>query len=42
MAQEFNYIHTEDLDLFHLVDTADEAVAVIENFYSRYLVKPNF
>jgi uncharacterized protein (TIGR00730 family) len=42
MAQQFHYIHAEDMDLFRLVDTADEAVAVIEEFYSRYLVKPNF
>jgi uncharacterized protein (TIGR00730 family) len=31
-----------DLDLFHVVDTADEAVGIITNFYSKYNLKPNF
>lgn len=37
-----NNISKEDLDLFHLVDTAEEAVKVIEDFYDRYMLKPNF
>lgn len=36
------YINPDDLRLFTLVDTADEAVQVIDNFYSKYLLKPNF
>ncbi|MBC7862615.1 MAG: TIGR00730 family Rossman fold protein [Bacteroidia bacterium] len=41
-------LHTEhninpaDLDLFKIVDTADEAVKHIVDFYSKYLLKPNF
>ena len=35
-------ISPEDLDLFTLVDTSDEAVEYIDNFYSKYLLKPNF
>ncbi|MGC6470269.1 MAG: TIGR00730 family Rossman fold protein [Flavobacteriales bacterium] len=35
-------ISPEDLDLFKLVDTPDEAVEYIDNFYSKYLLKPNF
>jgi uncharacterized protein (TIGR00730 family) len=35
-------IHEEDLDLFNLVDTPEEAVAVIDEFYGRYLLSPNF
>jgi len=35
-------ISPEDMDLFTLVDTADEAVAVINRFYSKYLLSPNF
>jgi len=30
------------LELFHMVDTADEAVKIINEFYSKYLLKPNF
>jgi hypothetical protein len=35
-------INEKDLDLFRIVDTADEAVAIITEFYSKYLLKPNF
>ncbi len=35
-------ISPEDMDLFTLVDTADEAVDVINKFYSKYLLSPNF
>jgi len=41
LAEESN-ISPEDMDLFHVVDTADEAVKVITDFYSKYLLKPNF
>lgn len=40
--------HTEinidpcDLELINLVDTPDEAVKVIDDFYSKYLLQPNF
>ena len=35
-------IAPEDLDLVHLVDTAEEAVQHINAFYSKYMLKPNF
>ncbi len=41
MVAEHN-VNESDLDYFHLVDTADEAVKVITDFYSKYLLKPNF
>ena len=41
MLQEKN-ISPEDLDLFRLVDTAKEAVDTINQFYSKYLLSPNF
>ena len=31
-----------DLDLFHLVETPSEAVRIIDEFYSKYLLTPNF
>ncbi len=37
-----NNVSPEDLDLFRLVDTAEEAVEVIDEFYSKYLLSPNF
>jgi uncharacterized protein (TIGR00730 family) len=39
---EEKYINPDDLKLFTVVDTADEALAVIDSFYSKYLLKPNF
>src|SRR5260370_6020166 len=33
-------IHEEDLEPFHLVDTAEEAMAVIYGFYSTHFVAP--
>ncbi len=35
-------ISPKDMDLFRLVDTAEEAVAEIDDFYNTYLLKPNF
>ncbi len=35
-------ISPEDLDIFHLVDTAEEAVSVIDEFYTKYSLQPNF
>ncbi len=41
LEQEHN-IGPGDLDLFQIVDSADEAVVIITEFYSKYLLKPNF
>jgi len=35
-------INKEDLDIFYLADTVDEAVDHIDDFYKKYLLKPNF
>jgi uncharacterized protein (TIGR00730 family) len=42
MLEEERNINPADLDLFEIVDTADEAVKYIVDFYSKYLLKPNF
>ncbi len=36
------YIAAEDLKLFRLVDTAEDAAEHIFRFYDKYLLKPNF
>jgi len=41
LAEE-NNIKAEDLKLFRLVDTPEEAVEHINSFYSKYMLKPNF
>ena len=35
-------IKEEDFEIFNVVDTADEAVKIIKEFYKKYAVKPNF
>ncbi|MBE0640586.1 MAG: TIGR00730 family Rossman fold protein [Bacteroidales bacterium] len=35
-------ISEEDVNLFRLVDTPEEAVTVIDEFYRKYALKPNF
>ncbi len=42
MLVKDKYISPEDLDLIKLVDTADEAVEAIIDFYSKYTISPNF
>lgn len=41
LAEEHN-IAPDDLKIFTVVDTAEEAVDSIVKFYSRYLLSPNF
>jgi uncharacterized protein (TIGR00730 family) len=35
-------ISEDDLDLFSIVDTPEDAVKVIDDFYAKYLLSPNF
>jgi uncharacterized protein (TIGR00730 family) len=42
MLEEEENITREDMKIFSLVDTSDEAVEAITKFYSRYLLSPNF
>ncbi len=42
MLNEEKNINPNDLDLFKVVDTAEDAVKHIVDFYSKYLLKPNF
>jgi hypothetical protein len=41
LNQEHN-IADKDMNLFHVVDTADETVKIINDFYKKYEFKPNF
>lgn len=41
LAEE-NNINEKDLDLIQIVDTADDALEKINEFYSKYLLTPNF
>lgn len=35
-------IKEQDMDIFQLVDTAEEAVNIIDEFYLKYALQPNF
>ena len=41
MLEEKN-ISEQDLNLVHIVDNAVDAVGVIDEFYSKFLLSPNF
>lgn len=42
MHSEEKNISIKDFDLFKIVDTSDDAVKIIDEFYSEFLIKPNF
>ena len=43
LLEKFSNISAGDMELFHLVDTEDEVLEVIENFYSKNnQLRPNF
>ena len=39
---EAGNISPKDLDLIHLVDTSDEVIDILNNFYKEYRLSPNF
>lgn len=42
MMNEEHNIAPEDMNIFRIVDEAEDAVNYIDQFYSRYLLSPNF
>jgi len=42
LLKEENNISEEDLDLIKIVDSPEEAVKQINEFYKKYHLKPNF
>jgi len=42
VLEEEENIKEKDLELFKVVDTAEEAVEIIDEFYSNYILRPNF
>ena len=39
---EFGNISATDLDLIHLVDTKEEVIEILNSFYNKYDLSPNF
>lgn len=42
LLAENGNISPEDIDLFEIVDTEDEVLDILNNFYSKYNLSPNF
>lgn len=42
LADKVRTVSAEDLDLIHLVDTEDEVVKILDDFYNQFDLSPNF
>jgi predicted Rossmann-fold nucleotide-binding protein len=42
LVEKEHTVSAEDLDLFKIVDTEDEVVVVLDKFYKKYDLSPNF
>ncbi len=42
LLDSFANISEKDIDLIHLVDTSDEVIEVLNNFYDEFKLSPNF
>lgn len=42
LLEKYGKISDKDLDLFSVVDTAEEVVEIINNFYTKHQLSPNF
>jgi uncharacterized protein (TIGR00730 family) len=42
LLDSFQNISPKDIDLIHLVDTSDEVLEVLNDFYKEYALSPNF
>ena len=42
LLDKFQNISATDLDLIHLVDTEDQVIEILDGFYKKYQLSPNF
>ena len=42
MVNEYKTVSPEDLDLIDIVDTEDEVITILDDFYKKYSLSPNF
>ncbi len=42
MLENFSNIKATDLDLIHLVDTPEQVIEILDDFYSEFNLSPNF
>ena len=42
LSDKFGNISPKDMDLIHVVDTKEEVIDILDNFYKRFNLSPNF
>lgn len=42
LLDSFSNVNTEDLDLVHLVDSPEEVIKILDDFYEEFNLSPNF
>ena len=42
LIEQYKNVSQEDLNLIKIVDTEDEVIEVLDNFYKKYNLSPNF
>ena len=42
LLEKYHNVSEKDLDLFTIVDTSDEVIEIINNFYKKHHLRPNF
>jgi uncharacterized protein (TIGR00730 family) len=42
LLDKFNNISDNDMDLIHVVDSAEEVLLILDNFYKESRLSPNF
>ncbi|RZJ26697.1 MAG: TIGR00730 family Rossman fold protein, partial [Flavobacterium sp.] len=42
LVEKYANVSPDDLNLIKIVDTEDEVVAALDNFYKKYTLSPNF
>lgn len=42
VLEKFSNISSHDLDLIHVVDTEDEVIGILNDFYTKFNLSPNF
>jgi len=42
LIEKYSNVSPGDMDLIKIVDNEDEVLAVLDNFYKKYNLSPNF
>ena len=42
LVLKYNYISAKELDLISIVDTSDDVIKILSDFYNKKSIRPNF